>query len=245
MDVRKAVSEFLGTLLLVFVAVGSAVLGAEYIGTVGIALTFGFTLLALAYALGPVSGCHINPAVTLGMLMAGRLSPRAAVEYWVAQVLGGITGALLLFILAKQVPGLETSGAFGSNGYGYRSPVGVNTFGALVAETVLTFLLVYVILDVTHRVAVVGFDGLAMGLALAAVHLVGIPLTGTSVNPARSIGPAIFAGPDALAQLWLFILAPLAGGALAAVVHGVTHPAGEPRQIADEAAAADAGGGRR
>ncbi|KAF4411070.1 MULTISPECIES: MIP family channel protein [Streptomyces] len=238
MEARTAVSEFLGTLLLVFFAVGSAVLGAEYIGAVGIALTFGLTLLALAYALGPVSGCHINPAVTLGMLMARRIPVRTAIEYWIAQVLGGFAGALLLFVVAKQVPGLSTGGAFGSNGFGYRSPVGISTFGALVAEIVLTFLLVYVFLAMTHRVALAGFDGLAVGLVLAAVHLVGIPLTGTSVNPARSIGPAIFAGGPALAQLWLFIVAPLAGGALAAVVHRATHPPDEPREVADEAAAA-------
>lgn len=218
------VAECLGTALLVFFGVGAAVLSAEYIGTLGIALTFGFVLLALAYALGAVSGCHVNPAVTLGMLIAGRLDLAMAVRYWVAQVVGAILGALVLFLVAKQVPGIETSESFGSNGFGDRSAVQINTGGAFVAEIVLTFLLVFVVLAVTHRVAVVGFDGLPIGIALAVVHLVGIPLTGTSVNPARSIGPALFAGGAALTQLWLFLIAPLIGGALAALAHRATHP---------------------
>ncbi|MEB8337784.1 MIP family channel protein [Streptomyces endophyticus] len=238
MQTRAVISEFLGTLLLVFFAVGSAVLGAQFIGTLGIALAFGFTLLALAYALGPISGCHINPAVTLGMLCARRIDVATAVRYWIAQFVGGIVGAALLFLLAKQVPGLQTKGAFGSNGYGDRSDVHINMGGAFLAEVVLTFLLVFVVLAVTHRVAVVGFDGLPIGIALAVIHLVGIPLTGTSVNPARSLGPAIFAGGDALSQLWLFIVAPLVGGVIAALVHQLTHPKGEERTIADEASAA-------
>ncbi|MGP3999736.1 MIP family channel protein [Streptomyces sp. 8N706] len=220
------VAEFLGTLLLVFFAVGSAVLGAEYVGTVGIALTFGFVLLALAYTFGPVSGCHLNPAVTLGMLLAKRITPRTALEYVVAQLIGAVVGAALLFLLAEQVPGLETTGGFGSNGYGYRSAVGVNIFGAFLAEIVLTFLLVYVYLAVTRDLVVIGLAGLPIGLSLAVVNLVGIPLTGTSVNPARSLAPALFAGADAMAQIWLFLIAPLVGGALAALVYGLTHPAG-------------------
>ncbi|AXK32187.1 MIP family channel protein [Streptomyces armeniacus] len=218
-------AECLGTLLLVFFGVGAAVLASEYIGTLGIALTFGLVLLALAYSLGAVSGCHVNPAVTLGMLVAKRIDLTLAVRYWAAQVVGAILGALLLFLVAKQVPGIETDDSFGSNGFGDRSAVQINTFGAFTAEIVLTFLLVFVVLSVTHRVAVTGFDGLPIGMALAVVHLVGIPLTGTSVNPARSIGPALFAGGAALTQLWLFLIAPLVGGALAAVVHGLTHPA--------------------
>ncbi|GEB53419.1 MULTISPECIES: MIP family channel protein [Streptomyces] len=221
---QPVVAEFVGTLLLVFFGVGAAVLAAEYVGTLGIALTFGFVLLALAYAIGPISGSHVNPAVTLGMLMAGRIHLEMAVKYWIAQIVGGIVGAALLFLVAKQVPGLKTSETFGSNGFGDRSAVGINTGGAFVAELILTFLLVYVVLAVTHRVAVVGFDGLPIGIALATVHLVGIPLTGTSVNPARSIGPALFAGGAAITQLWMFIVAPLVGAALAAYVHKLTHP---------------------
>ncbi|WP_327711991.1 MIP family channel protein [Streptomyces sp. NBC_00464] len=224
MQTRTAVSEFLGTLLLVFFAVGSAVLGAQYIGTVGIALAFGFVLLALAYALGPISGCHLNPAVTLGMLTARRIDARTAVTYWIMQFLGGIAGAALLFLLAKQVPGLKTSGNFGSNGYGDRSDVHINVGGAFLAEVMLTFLLVFVVLAVTHKVAVIGFDGLPIGISLAVIHLVGIPLTGTSVNPARSLGPALFAGGAALSQLWLFLVAPLIGGVIAAFAHRLTHP---------------------
>lgn len=238
MRTRALASEFLGTLLLVFFAVGCAVLGVEFIGTLGIALAFGFVLLALAYALGPISGCHVNPAVTLGMLCARRIDVATAIGYWVAQFVGGIAGAALLFLLTKQVPGVQTDGAFGSNGYGDRSAVHINTGGAFLAEVVLTFLLVFVVLGVTHRVAVVGFDGLPIGIALAVIHLLGIPLTGTSVNPARSLGPALFAGGSALSQLWLFIVAPLVGGLLAALVHHVTHPAGEERTIADDVAAA-------
>ncbi|UZJ32209.1 MIP family channel protein [Streptomyces endophytica] len=231
---RTVVAEFLGTLLLVFFAVGSAVLAGEYIGTFGIALAFGFTMLALAYALGPISGSHLNPAVTLGMLLSRRITLRTAVEYWIAQILGAIVGAALLFLVAKQVPGLQTHAAFGTNGWGDRSAVHLNLGGAFVVEMVMTFLFVFVFLAVTHRVAVIGFDGLPIGLALATVHLIGIPLDGTSVNPARSIGPALFAGGAAITQLWLFIVAPLIGGAIAAVVHQVTHPPQEPVLVADQ-----------
>ncbi|SCE40788.1 aquaporin Z [Streptomyces sp. IgraMP-1] len=196
------------------------------IGTVGIALAFGFVLLALCYALGPVSGCHVNPAVTLGMYTAGRIDLRSAVGYWVAQVLGCIVGSAVLFLLAKQVPGLETHAQFGTNGFADRSAVELGMGGAFLAEVVLTFLLVFIVLAVTNRLAVVGFDGLPIGLALAAIHIVGIPLTGTSVNPARSLGPALFAGGAAITQLWLFILAPLIGGGLAALAHRFTHPPG-------------------
>ncbi|MEU7039782.1 MIP family channel protein [Streptomyces varsoviensis] len=238
METRTVASEFIGTLLLVFFGVGAAVLGADYIGVLGIALSFGFVLLAVAYALGPVSGAHVNPAVTLGMLLARRITPRAAIEYWIAQLVGGIVGAGLLYWLAQTVPGLKTDGTFGSNGWGSRSAVHISLGGAFLAEVILTFLLVFVVLAVTHRVAVVGFDGLPIGIALAVIHLVGIPLTGTSVNPARSLGPALFAGGDALSQLWLFIVAPLVGAAIAAAAHQVTHPPQEPKLIADERHAA-------
>ncbi|GAA3050336.1 aquaporin [Kitasatospora albolonga] len=223
MEKRALISEFLGTLVLVLFAVGAAVVAGQWIGTVGIALAFGFTLLALAYSIGPVSGCHVNPAVTLGFLLARRIDGRTAVSYWIAQFLGGIAGAALVLLLAKQIPGVQTSGKLGSNGWGDRSEVHINLFGAFLTEVLLTFLLVYVVLSVTHRLAVTGFDGLPIGLALVVVHLVGIPLTGTSVNPARSLGPALFAGGQALSQVWLFLLAPLVGGAIAAGVHQLTH----------------------
>ncbi|MEO3754604.1 aquaporin [Streptomyces sp. B6B3] len=226
--------ELVGTFALVFFGVGSVVLASEYIGSFGIALAFGFTLLVLMYAIGPVSGCHVNPAVTLGMLLAGRIDSRTAGGYWLAQLVGAFAGAALLFLLAHQVPGLETSESFGSNGWGDRSAVGLNVGGAIIAEIMLTSLLVFVYLSVTYprpegagggaAVAVAGFDGVPVGLALAAVHLVGNPLTGTSVNPARSIGPAFFAGGQALAQLWLFIVMPLVGAALGVLAHLLLHP---------------------
>ncbi|MFI9327060.1 MIP family channel protein [Kitasatospora sp. NPDC052868] len=237
MDRRAVVGEFLGTLLLVLLAVGAAVVAGESIGSVGIALAFGFVLLALAYALGPISGCHVNPAVTLGFLLARRIDGRTAVSYWIAQFLGGIAGAALVLVLARQIPGLQTHGKLGTNGWGDRSQVHINASGAFLTEVILTFLLVYVVLAVTHRLAVTGFDGLPIGMALVVVHLVGIPLTGTSVNPARSLGPALFAGGGALSQLWLFLLAPLVGGALAAGVHLLTHP--QPNLPSAEAIATD------
>ncbi|MFF9479035.1 MIP family channel protein [Streptomyces sp. NPDC014733] len=236
-ETRTLLSEFLGTLLLVFFGVGAVVLAGEYIGTFGIALSFGFVMLAMVYAIGPISGSHINPSVTMGMLVARRITLRTAVEYWIAQVLGAIVGAAVLFLVAKQIPGLRTSESFGSNGWGDRSAVHLNTGGAFVVEIVLTFAFVFVVLSVTHKVAAVGFAGLPIGLALGMVHLVGIPLTGTSVNPARSIGPALFAGGAAITQLWMFIVAPLIGGAIAALVHRYTHPPYAPAAVADEAAA--------
>ncbi|MDT0269964.1 aquaporin [Streptomyces sp. DSM 44915] len=222
---QTLVAELLGTLVLVFFAVGSAVLAGEFVGSLGIALTFGFVLLGLTYTLGPISGAQLNPAVTLALLLAGRLGPRAAVAYWVAQVVGAVVGAALLFLVAHQVPGLKTGEAFGSNGYGHRSAVGLSIAGSFVAEVMLTALLVFVYLSVSRRgtLALRPLDGLPVGLTLAAVSLVGIPLTGASVNPARSIGPALFAGGDALVQLWLFVLAPLVGAAIAVLAHRLTH----------------------
>jgi aquaporin Z len=217
-------AEVVGTFALVFFGVGTAVLAAEYTGAFGIALAFGFTLLALVYALGPISGSHVNPAVTLGFLLAGRIDNRTAISYWLAQLVGAIAGAAVLFLVARQVPGVHVHEQFGSNGYDDRSAVDVSMGGAFLIEVVMTCLLVFVWLSVTHELAVTGFDGLPIGLALAVVHLIGIPLTGTSVNPARSIAPALFAAGDALAQLWLFIVAPLVGAVLAVVVHRLVHP---------------------
>ncbi|NLU75169.1 MIP family channel protein [Streptomyces sp. HNM0575] len=223
-ELQTTAAEFLGTLVLVFFGVGATVLAGEYIGTLGIALTFGFTLLAVAYLFGPVSGAHVNPAVTLGMLAAKRLDVHTAVKYWIAQLAGAIAGAALLFLLAKQVPGLKTSESFGTNGFGDRSAVQINLGGAFLAELLMTALLVYVYLCMTHRITIAGFGGIPIGLTLAVVSLIGIPLTGASVNPARSLGPAIFAGGAALTQFWLFLVAPLVGGLLAAAMHRVTHP---------------------
>jgi aquaporin Z len=213
--IRSVAAEFLGTALLVLIAVGSAVVGIDSIGALGVALAFGLTLLALAYAIGPVSGCHINPAVTLGVLLSRGMTATEAVYYWVAQFAGGIAGAALLALLTSGFGDVtDQTGTLGANDYGVTISLG----GAFLIEVLLTFAFVTVILLVTGKAATPGFAGLAIGLSLTAVHLVGIPLTGTSVNPARSLGPALFAGGDPLAHVWLFIVAPLVGAALAFVV---------------------------
>lgn len=213
--VRSVAAEFLGTALLVLLAVGSAVVGLETTGATGVALAFGLTLLALAYALGPISGCHINPAVTLGVLLSRGMTAAEAACYWAAQLAGGVVGAALLALLTSGFGGVtDQTGGLGANGYGESVSAG----GTFMVEVLLTFAFVAVILLVTGRAAAPGFAGLAIGLTLTAVHLVGIPLTGTSVNPARSLGPALFAGGDALSQVWLFLLAPLLGAVLAVVV---------------------------
>jgi aquaporin Z len=209
---RSLAAEFLGTALLVFLAVGAAVGGIDSIGALGVALAFGLTLLALAYAIGPVSGCHINPAVTLGVLLSRGMTGMEAACYWGAQFAGGIAGAALLQLMTSGFGNVtDQTGVLGANDYG----VSISAGGAFVLETVLTFVLVAVVLLVTGKAAAPGFAGLAIGLTLAVVHLIGIPLTGTSVNPARSLGPALFAGGDPLAHVWLFLVAPMVGGALA------------------------------
>ncbi|WP_129838553.1 aquaporin [Streptomyces sp. RFCAC02] len=222
-EAQPLAAELVGTLILVFFAVGSAVLAGEFIGSLGIALAFGFTLLALVQLFGPISGAHVNPAVTLGMLLAGRMDVRTAVGYWIAQFIGAAIGAALLFLVAHQVPGLSTHGAFGSNGYGDRSAVGLSLGGAFVFEVLLTFLLVFVYLSVTRGFTARGWDGVPLGLTLAVINLVGIPLTGAGVNPARSFMPALFAVGSAISQVWLFIVAPLVGAAVAVVVHRLVH----------------------
>jgi aquaporin Z len=220
--VRSLAAEFIGTALLVFLAVGAAVVGIDTIGPLGVAFAFGLVLLALAYAIGPISGCHINPAVTLGVLLAKGMTAGEAAYYWVAQFAGGIAGAALLKLLTSGFGGVtDQTGALGSNNWGD----GISAGGAFLLEVLLTFMFVAVILLVTGRSATPGFAGLAIGLALTAVHLVGIPLDGTSVNPARSLGPALFAGGDSLAHVWLFLVAPLIGAALAyAAVRAVSTP---------------------
>src|SRR3954470_12033977 len=214
MPARKYAAEAVGTFILVFFAVGSAVFGFQVIGAVGVALAFGLVLLALAYAIGPLSGCNINPAVTLGLLLARRISPREAGGYWIGQVLGAVAAAAVLKALVSWGGVKDQTGALGTNSWGKT----INGGGAFVVEVVLTALLVLVVLLVTGRATAPGFAGLAIGLTLTVIHLVGIPLTGTGVNPARSIGPALFEGGEALKQLWLFVLAPLLGAVLAAGV---------------------------
>jgi aquaporin Z len=228
MDVRKLSAEFLGTALLVIFAVGVATLSFGFTltgssvsaGVVATALAFGLTVLALAYTIGPISGCHVNPAVTMGFVASGRMELSEAVGYWIAQFLGGIVGALVLWGIFSTSPIYSRSATgLGTDGYGKHSMIGINAGGAFLAEVVLTFLFVFVVLGATSRLGSPGFAGLAIGLSLTVVHLIGIPLTGTSVNPARSLGPALIVGHDALKQLWVFIVAPLVGGALAAFAY--------------------------
>lgn len=210
---KKLIAELLGTFILVFFAVGSAVGGINLIGPVGVALAFGLVLLALVYAIGPVSGCHVNPAVTMGALLSGRIPLSEAAGYWVAQFVGGIAGGAMLKLMTSSFGKVvDQTHGLGTDSYGKHISEG----GAFVLEIILTFLLVFVVLMVTEKEAAVGFAGLAIGLSLTVIHLVGIPLDGTSVNPARALGPAVFEGGSALSQVWLFILAPLVGGVLAA-----------------------------
>jgi aquaporin Z len=229
-DVRKLIAEFIGTAILVFVAVGTATLsfgfklfGTSYsAGVVTTALAFGLVLMGLVYAIGPISGCHVNPAVSLGFVVSGRMQIQEAVGYWIAQVAGGIAGAYSLWavftgspIYSKSVQGL------GADGYGSASKIHLAAGSAFAVEAILTFIFVMVILFATSKVAREAMAGLAIGVTLVFVHLVGIALTGTGVNPARSIGPALVVGGTALSQLWLFIVAPLAGGFIAAMVYGL------------------------
>ena len=236
---RSVAAEFVGTALLVFIAVGSAVGGIDTIGPLGVALAFGLVLLALAYAIGPISGCHINPAVTLGVLLAKGMTATEAAYYWIAQFAGGIAGAALLKLMTSGFGDVtDQTGALGSNNWG----TGISLGGAFVLEVVMTFVFVGVILLVTGRSATPGFAGLAIGLALTAVHLVGIPLDGTSVNPARSLGPALFAGGESLAHVWLFIVAPLIGAGLAyAAVRSLSTPLVTEEAVREAEAAAGPG----
>jgi aquaporin Z len=237
---RKCLAEFIGTFWLVLGGCGSAVLAATFpdvgIGLAGVSLAFGLTVLTAAYSLGPISGGHFNPAVTVGLWAGGRFPARQIGPYIVVQVAGAIVAAAVLYAIASGKPGFDAAAGFAANGYGEHSPGNYTLASALLTELVMTFMFVLVILGATHTRAPVGFAGLAIGLALTLIHLVSIPVTNTSVNPARSTGPALFAGAWALQQLWLFWLAPLVGGALAGVLHrtmlehDVTKPAieGQP-----------------
>jgi aquaporin Z len=228
--VLRYVAEFVGTLLLVFAGVGAAIVSRVTGGVVVVALAFGFALLALVYAFGPVSGCHVNPAVTLGALASRRISVIDAVAYWIAQFGGAIVGAFILFGLTRWGNVFDQTGALGTNGYGRH----INLGGTITIEITLTFVLVLVVLIVTARTENAGFAGLAIGIALAVCHLVAVPLDGTSVNPARSLGPAVFEGGTALSQLWVFIVFPLVGGLLAcAVLPLVAHEGVFYRQTAE------------
>jgi aquaporin Z len=216
-------AEFLGTLWLVLGGCGSAVLAAAFpnlgIGFAGVALAFGLTVLTMAYAIGHISGCHLNPAVSVGLWAGGRFPAGRLLPYVVAQVLGAIVGAAVLYLIASGKAGFSLAGGFASNGYGEHSPGGYPLASGLVSEVALTFMFLIVILGSTDERAPKGFAPLAIGLALTLIHLISIPVTNTSVNPARSTGPALFVGGWALSQLWLFWLAPILGAMIAGVVY--------------------------
>lgn len=218
---RKLSAEFIGTFVLVFGGCGSAVLAAGVpdvgIGFLGVSLAFGLTVLTMAYAVGGISGGHFNPAVSLGLAVAGRFEWRELVPYWAAQVVGGAAGAAVLFVIASGVTGY-TPGGFASNGYDALSPGGYSMISVLLIEIVLTAVFLIVILGSTSKAAPAGFAPIAIGLALALIHLISIPVSNTSVNPARSIAAAIFAQNGAMGQVWLFIVAPLVGGVIGALI---------------------------
>ena len=224
---KKLVAEFIGTLWLVLGGCGSAVLAAAYpelgIGFVGVALAFGLTVVTMAYAFGHISGCHLNPAVSIGLYFGGRFDAKDLLPYIASQVLGGIAGATILYFIASGQSGFELGG-FAANGYGEHSPGGYNMLAALVTEIAMTFMFLMIILGATHSKAPNGFAGLAIGLGLTLIHLISIPVTNTSVNPARSTSQALFVGDWALGQLWLFWVAPIAGAILAGLVYKYISP---------------------
>jgi len=213
---RRALAEFLGTFWLVFGGCGSAVLSAAFpqlgIGFYGVALAFGLTLLTMAYAIGHVSGCHLNPAVSFGLVVGKRFALTELVPYIIAQVSGAIAGSGVLYAIARGKPGFSLSAGFASNGYGLHSPGGYSLFACFAAEAVLTFFFLMIIMGATDRRVPSGFAPIAIGFGLTLIHLIGIPITNLSVNPARSTGPAIFVGGWAITQLWLFWVAPILGG---------------------------------
>jgi aquaporin Z len=225
---KRLSAEFFGTFWLVLGGCGSAVLAAGFpglgIGFLGVALAFGLTLLTMAYAIGHISGCHINPAVTLGLCVGKRFPAKDVLPYWVAQVIGAIAAAGVLFVIASGKAGFEVSAGFAANGYAAHSPGGYSMTAALVTEVVLTCFFILVILGATDRRAPSGFAGIPIGLCLTLIHLISIPVTNTSVNPARSTGQAIFVGGWALEQLWLFWLAPLIGGAIGGIIYPLIAP---------------------
>jgi len=220
---QKLCAEFIGTFWLVLGGCGSAVLAATFpetgIGFVGVSLAFGLTVLTLAFAIGHISGCHLNPAVSVGLLVGGRFPANELVPYVVTQVLGALAGAGVLYIIASGAPGFDLAAGFASNGYGEHSPGGYSLTAALVTEIVMTFMFLIIILGATDERAPAGLAPIAIGLGLTLIHLISIPVTNTSVNPARSTAPALFVGDWALSQLWLFWVAPIVGAALAGVFY--------------------------
>jgi len=223
MEARKLAAEGIGTFWLTFGGCGSAVIASSFpqvgIGLLGVSLAFGLTVVTMAYAIGHISGCHLNPAVTVGLAAGGRFPAGQIVPYVIAQVVGAIIAAALLYVIASGAPGFNVADGFAANGYGEHSPGNYSLVACLIAEVLLTMMFLFIIMGATHGKAPAGFAPLAIGLALALIHLISIPITNTSVNPARSTGPALFVGGWALSQLWLFWVAPLVGGALGGVVY--------------------------
>jgi len=226
--VRRSLAESIGTFWLVFGGCGSALFAASYpelgIGFAGVALAFGLTLLTMCYAIGNISGCHINPAVTFGLVAGGRFPAREVLPYVVAQVVGGILAGAVLYLIASGKVGFDPASGFASNGYGEHSPDNYSLVAALIAETVLTAFFLFIIMGATHKRGHAGLAGVAIGLSLTLIHLISIPITNTSVNPARSTGVAVFQGTWAIEQLWLFWLAPLVGAVLGAVAYRCINP---------------------
>ena len=225
---NKYFAELVGTFVLVFGGVGSAVLAGSHIGFAGISAAFGLSLLAMVYTIGPISGCHVNPAVTLGVFLVKKINAKDAAFYMLAQIIGAIIASGVILLIANGAPGGYSApvGGLGADGFGLHSPDHYTMMAGFITEAVLTMFLVLTVLGVTDISAPVGFAGLAIGLVLTLIHLVGIPITNTSVNPARSIGPALFVGGWALQQLWLFIVAPFVGSILAAILYAaIRHPA--------------------
>ena len=235
---NKLLAEFFGTFWLVFGGCGSAVLAAKFIATegatpinlgiglVGVALAFGLTVLTMAYAIGHISGCHLNPAVSVGLCVGGRFSAAELLPYIVVQIIGAIAGSSVLYVIASGQAGFSTAAGFAANGFGEHSPGHYSALAAFVSETVLTFFFLIIILGATDKRAPQGFAPIAIGFGLTLIHLIGIPVTNLSVNPARSMGPAVFVGGWALQQLWLFWAAPVLGAILAGLVYPVM--AGKP-----------------
>ena len=218
-DMKKYLAELLGTFVLVFMGTGSAVVAGKYIGFLGISLAFGISVLVMVYAIGHISGCHINPAITIAMLLNGKISARDAVIYIIVQSIGAVIASVLLLNIMAGFPGYDlAANGLGQNGYGAASPAGFSLASGFITEIVLTFIFLIVIFGSTSKNAPSGFAGIPIGFTLSIIHMVGIPITGTSVNPARSLGPALVAGGTALSQLWVFIIAPIIGAVFAALV---------------------------
>jgi aquaporin Z len=220
---KKLTAEFIGTFWLVLGGCGSAVLAAAYpevgIGWAGVSLAFGLTVLTMVYAIGHISGCHLNPAVSIGLWAGGRFPAKELLPYIVIQVFGAVAGAGILYLIASGQAGFDLAGGFASNGYGEHSPAGYSMAAGFITEVVMTCMFLIIILGATHKLAPAGFAGIAIGLGLTLIHLISIPVTNTSVNPARSTGPALFVGDWALSQLWLFWAAPILGALIAGFVY--------------------------